>query len=69
MVVDAVDGLEAQIIGAYQPVLTEESEPKSERPPPAHITHIAALEALETMTLYKLQVDSAQQLSFYRERR
>ena len=72
VVEDAVDDLEAQIINAYQPVLNEESEPESEPPPPARITHIAALEALETLTLYKLQagtMDSTQQQSFYRERR
>ena len=69
---DAVDDLEAQIINAYQPVLNEESEPESEPPPPARITHIAALEALETLWLYKLQagaMNSTQRQSFYRERR
>jgi len=60
---DAVEDLEAQIINAYQPVLNEESEPELESPPPARITYTVALEALETLTLYKLQtgtMDSTQ---------
>jgi len=57
---DAVEDLEAQIINAY------ELEP----PPPARISHKVALDALETLTLYKLQtgtMNSMQQQSFYRE--
>jgi len=42
---DAVEDLEAQIINAY------EIEP----PPAARISHKVALDALETLTLYKLQ--------------
>jgi len=69
---DAGEDLEAQIINAYQPALTELAEPQSEPPPPARITHGVALEVLETLTLYKLQtgiMDSMQQQTFDRERR
>ncbi|RPB19908.1 hypothetical protein L211DRAFT_895585 [Terfezia boudieri ATCC MYA-4762] len=72
VVEDTLDDVEAQIIDAYQPVPNEESEPESEPPPPPRITHTAALEALETLILYKLQagtIDSTQQQLFYRERR
>ena len=71
VVEDAVEDLEAQIIDASQPVQNEEPEPESEPVPPPCITHTAALEALETLTLYKFQtgtMDPAQQQSFYRER-
>ena len=69
---DAVEDLEAQIIDAYQPVQNEEPEPESELVPPPCTTHTAALEALETLTLYKIQtgtMDATQRQSFYRERR
>ena len=55
-----------------KPLLNEGSEPEFEPPPPARITHIAALEALEILELYKLQagaMNSTQRQSFYRERR
>jgi len=72
VVEDPVDDLEAQIIESYQLVLEEESEPEGERPPPPRISYTAALEALETLTLFKLQAGtmaSTQQQSFWRERR
>ena len=72
VVEDAVEDLEAQIIDAYQPVQNEEPAPESVPVPPPRITHTAALGALGTLTLYKLQtgtMDTTQQQSFYRERR
>ena len=61
---DLAEDLEAQSINAYQPVVTEDSNPESEHRRPARITQYVALEVLETLTLYTLQtgtMDSTQQ--------
>jgi len=69
---DAVEDpvVEAQIINTCQRIPKEEPESASE--PPAPLTHTAALEALETLTLFKLQtgtMDPTTEELFYRERR
>ena len=66
-----MEDLEVQIINGYQTVQNEESGPESEPVAPPCITHAAALEAVETLTLYKIQtgtMDAAQRQSCYRER-